>query len=162
MQPWSTQYARSLSLDQWPDEIHTRFVADFANRIDSLPLRDPIKGALAKFGIEPPEFCQVDWDIYTIAIQGEKTSLTFSGWFFATIPSWYQGGYGETAPEPVWEDIDGDQTILLAFDGILHINNAGTLESEVGTIYTDPDLMPTLSIRGGEREDSIYSFHNWD
>jgi hypothetical protein len=159
MQPWSTQYARSLSLDQWPDEIGTRFVKDFANRIDSLPFRDPIKSTLATFGIEG--LCWpvlVDWDIYTISFERpEITSLTFSAWFFATAPPW-SGGYGQQRPEPVLVDEDGEETLLFAFDGILHINDAGIISSDVITIYIDPDLMPVLHDRG---DDCIFSFHSF-
>ena len=66
MQPWSTQYARSLSVEQWVDEIGARFVKAIQQEVNSLPLREPIKSTLAKCGVEPESLspCLVDWDIY--------------------------------------------------------------------------------------------------
>jgi hypothetical protein len=84
-------FARSLSLDQWIDEIETRFLYDITNRIDSLPFREPLKSTLAKFGVESEDFsppCLVDWDIYTVSIRGEICSLPFTGWFFVHYPAW--------------------------------------------------------------------------
>jgi len=163
MQPWSTQYARSLSLSQWIDEIHTRFVQDIANRIDSLPLYDPtIKATLAKFGVTELSWpVLVDWDINSISFRGEMTLFIFSAYFFVETPTWYQLPYGETAPEPLLFDGE-NETIMIGFDGILHIDNSGTIQtSEVARVYTDLDMMPDLSVSGGEREDAIFSFHNF-
>ena len=163
MQPWSTQYARSLTLNQWPDEIGTRFVQDIANRIDSLPLYDPtIKATLAKFGVTELSWpVLVDWDINSISFRGEMTVFIFSAYFFVETPTWYQLPYGETAPEPLLFDGE-NETIMIGFDGILHIDNSGTIQtSEVARVYTDLDMMPDLSVSGGEREDAIFSFHNF-
>jgi hypothetical protein len=164
MTPWSTEYARSLSLNQWPDEIHHRFVAGFANRIDAMLLHDPtIKVELAKFGVEDLSWpMSADWDINTISFQGDDvTVFNFSAWFFVETASWYQLPYGEIAPEPLLEDEDGAQTIMIGLEGTLHIDDAGTIStSEVLRVYTDLEMMPDLSISGGEREDSIFSFHN--
>ena len=131
MQPWSTQYARSLSLSQWIDEIHTRFVQDIANRIDSLPLYDPtIEATLAKFGVMELSWpVLVDWDINSISFRGEMTVSIFSAYFFVETPSWYQLPYGEPEPEPLVVDEDGAQTILFAFDGILHIDDASIIST---------------------------------
>ena len=69
--------------------------------------------------------------------------------------------YGEPEPEPLVVDEDGAQSILFAFDGILHIDDAGVIStSEVLRVYTDLEMMPDLSISGGEREDALFSFHN--
>jgi hypothetical protein len=162
MQPWSYKHARSLTLEQWPLEIHNRFVQDFANRIDSLPLRDPIKSELAKFGVTEMSWpVMVDWDINSISFCDDEepsTLFDFSGYFFVETPTWYQLPYGETAPEPV----DGDETIMVGFDGVLHVDDAGVISrSEVLKVYTDLDMMPDLSISGGERDDAIFSFHNF-
>jgi len=163
MQPWSTQYARSLTLNQWPDEIGTRFVQDIANRIDSLPLYDPtIKATLAKFGVTELSWpVLVDWDINSISFRGEMTLFIFSAYFFVETPTWYQLPYGETAPEPLLFDGE-NETIMIGFDGILHIDDAGVIStSEVLRVYTDLEMMPDLSVSGGEREDAIFSFHNF-
>ena len=39
IQPWSTEYARSLSVAQWVDEIEARFVLAIEQQINSLPFR---------------------------------------------------------------------------------------------------------------------------
>jgi hypothetical protein len=54
---------------------------------------------------------------------------------------------------------DESKSILIAFDGILRIDNAGAVASEVVTVYTDPDLMPVLHKR--DDPDCIFSFHNF-
>jgi len=162
MQPWSTQYARSLSVEQWVDEIGARFVKAIQQEVNSLPLREPIKSTLAKCGVEPESLspCLVDWDIYNASVLGETASLTFTDWFFVITRPWHRPQDDEIAVEPVLVDDDESQTILIGFDGILHIDNAGALsESEVVTVYTDPDLMPVLHER--DDSDSIFSFHHF-
>src|SRR6516164_9319336 len=101
MKPWSTDYARSLSLDQWIDEILGRFIQDFANRIDSLPLHDPlIKATLAKFAVQTLDWpTMVDWDINSISFRGDCTLFLFSAYFFIETGDWYQLPYGEPEPE---------------------------------------------------------------
>jgi hypothetical protein len=52
---------------------------DIANRIDSLPFRDPIKSTLAKFGVEELSWpVQVDWDINSISFRDEDKSTVFA------------------------------------------------------------------------------------
>ena len=46
------EYARSLSLPQWLDEIEIRFFHAIKEQIDSLPFRAPIKETVAKCGVE--------------------------------------------------------------------------------------------------------------
>ena len=110
MQPWSTDYARSLSISQWIDEILARFVEDFRNRIDSLLLHDPIKSELAKFGVTELSWpTMVDWDINSISFRDEMTLLDFSAYFFVDVPNWYSLPSGESAPEQLLENEDGSQ-----------------------------------------------------
>jgi hypothetical protein len=165
MQPWNTNYARSLTPNQWPDEIGTRFVQDIANRIDSLPLYDPtIKATLAKFGVTELDWpTLVDWDINTISFRDEMTLLDFSAYFFIeTDEDWLRLPYGEPAPEPVLDSGDGAQTIMIGFDGVLWLDDAGVIsKSEVSRVCTDLDEMPDLSASGGERDAAIFSFHNF-
>jgi hypothetical protein len=161
MQPWSTQYARSLSLEQWRDEIGLRFVQDICNRIGSLPLYDPsIKATLAKFGVTELSWpVLVDWDVNTVSFRDEMTALAFAAYFFVETASWYQLPYGEPDPEPLLEEEDGSKTILIAFEGALYIDDSGTIQtSEVARVCTDLDMMPDLS---RERENSIFSLYNF-
>ena len=104
MQPWSTEYARSLSLDQWVDEIEARFVRVIEQEINSLPFRTPLKETVAKCGVESEGLspCLVDWDIYSISFSAEITSLTFTGWFFAVTRPWHRTQDDEIAVEPSW------------------------------------------------------------
>jgi hypothetical protein len=153
---------RSLSVAQWVDEIEIRFFHAIKEQIDSLPFRAPIKETVAKCGVEPDDFsppCVVDWDIYTVSIRGEMTSITFTGWFFATTRPWHQTEDDEITPEPVWVDIDESKSIMIAFDGILRIDNAGAVSSEVVAVYTDLDLMPILDTR--DDPDCIFGFTNF-
>src|SRR5262249_7521437 len=144
MEPWSTDYARSLSLDQWPDQIHARFVEDFANRIDSMPFRNPIKSELARFGVVELSWpVLVDWDINSISFRDDSTLFIFSGYFFVEVPSWYPLPSGESAPEPLSENDNGNPVILIGFDGTLSLDNSGVIStSEVSRVYTDLEMMP--------------------
>ena len=98
-------------------------------------------------------------DIYTVSIPGETSSLTFTAWIFATTRPWHRAQDDEISPEPVLVSSDESKTILLAFDGILRIDNAGALSSAVVAIYTDPDLMPVLHER--DDLDCIFGFTNF-
>ena len=97
-----------------------------------------------------------NWDIYTVSRFEQNSLLRFTAWFYASTSPWHQT---EIDPESIWfdEDLDGSKTFLLAFDGILRINDTGALSSEIVEIYTDPDLMPVLYDRG---DDFIFRFQD--
>jgi hypothetical protein len=158
MTTWSTEYARSLTKAQWCDEIKIRFFDAIRREIESSPFRESLRSVLEQLDVD----CQGEhaflwnWDIYTVSIFEENSLLRFTAWFYASTSSWHQA---EIDPESIWfdEDLDGTKTFLLAFDGILRINDTGALSSEIVEIYTDPDLMPVLYDRG---DDFIFRFQD--
>jgi hypothetical protein len=79
------------------------------------------------------------------------------------LPDFYAGGVrtqeDEIVVEPVWVYEDESKSILLKFDGILRIDNAGAISSEVVADYTDLDLMPILDTR--DDPDCIFGFTNF-
>jgi hypothetical protein len=97
-----------------------------------------------------------NWDIYTVSRFEQNSLLRFTAWFYARAFEWHQA---EIDPKSIWfdENLDGAETFLLAFDGILRINDTGALSSEIVEVYTDPDLMPVLFDRG---DDFIFGFQD--
>jgi hypothetical protein len=156
MEPWSIQYARSLSAAQWTEEIGTRFVQAIADHFNSLPLRDPIATELARYGAELDREAIVEWNLYSVSIRGELTEFTFVAWFFATVPPWSQPEYGLERPAPILVNEGGQEVWCFAFDGLLYIDNAGNITSDKSSgLSTDPDLLsPYLD------EDAIFGLHN--
>jgi hypothetical protein len=159
MTAWSIDYARSLTKDQWHDEIKRRFLDDITREIESSPFREPLRSVLEQLDVDfqgEHAFPVWNWDIYTVSTFEENSLLRFTAWFYAGTSPWHQA---EIDPESIWFDEyeDGSKTFLIAFDGILRIRNTGTLSSEIVEIYTDPDLMPVLYDRG---DDFIFGVQN--
>ena len=48
---WSTDYARSLTKDQWTDELRSRFMNDICREITSLAVRKPVCLALEQHSL---------------------------------------------------------------------------------------------------------------
>jgi hypothetical protein len=156
--PWSLSYARSLSKEQWEDEIRSRFFDAIRREIESGPFREPLRSFLEKLNVNfagkhPFLF---SWDIYSALVVEDKSQLKFTAWFYAITYPWDQS---EPDPESIWFMETGDdesKTFLIAFDGIIRIDQAGGVGSEISEIYTDPDLMPNFCDR--EDNDFIYGF----
>jgi hypothetical protein len=153
MKSWSTQYARSLSDEQWIDEIRTRFLDAINREIESLPFREPLRSTLEHFDVDLSDLFFTQWDIYTMSVSEQSSSLTFTAWFFADSPEWSAA----IDPSKIWfeefeeEFEDGTRTMLFAFDGVLQIDDAGALRSEILRIHTEPaDL--------SNRPDYIFGF----
>ena len=84
-------------------------------------------------GLSP---CLVDWDIYTVSILGETSSLPFTACFFATTRPWHRTQDDEIALEQVLVNRDESKTILLAFDGIVRIDKCrGSIERSGCSLY---------------------------
>jgi hypothetical protein len=117
---------------------------------------EPLRSFLEKLNVNfegEHLFPTFSWDIRTASAREDKSELTFTGWFFAATYPWDQS---EPDPESIWfmENDDESKTFLIAFDGIIRIDQAGGAESEVTRVFTDPELMPNLS----DRQDNDFIF----
>jgi hypothetical protein len=133
---WSTDYARSLTKDQWTDELYSRFMEDLCAEIDSWAVREPVRLALEKHSLDSLDGYQhSNWKIYDVSISGEISSLYVNAYFWISSPSWNAVGV-----EPLLAD-DTENWFALTVEGVLQIDNEGRLSSRVTDVSLDPDSM---------------------
>ena len=130
---WSTDHARSLTKDQWTDELSTRFMDDIRREITSLAVRKPVSLALEQHSLEPlGDNEHSNWKIYNVSISGEISSLSVTAYFWQVAPPWQDFGVGPFLP--------GDDVSITVW-AVLRIDNEGRLSSEVIDVSLDPDCL---------------------
>ena len=127
---WSTDYARSLTKDQWTGELERRFFDDIRREITSLAVRKPVCLALEQHSLEPLDHKEYSiWKIYNVSISGEISSLSVTAYFWQDAPPWEDIGVGPFLP--------GDD-VSITVRAVLRIDNEGRLSSEVIDVSLDP------------------------
>jgi hypothetical protein len=133
---WSTDYARSLTKDQWTGELERRFLNDICREINSLAARGPVCLALEQHSLEPlGDNVHSNWKIYNVSISGEISSLSVTAYFWQIAPPWQDIGV-----EPVLPGYD-ENTFSITVQAVLRIDNEGRLSSEVIDVSLDPDCL---------------------
>ena len=132
---WSTDYARSLTKDQWTGELDRRFFDDIRRELTSLAVREPVRLALQQHSLEPfGDNEHSNWKIYNVSISEEISSLFVTAYFW------------QIAPPPPWQDIavepilSGDD-VPITVQAVLRIDNEGRVSSEVIDVSLDPDSL---------------------
>ena len=96
---WSTDYARSLTKDQWTDELDNRFFDDIRREITSLAVREPVRLALERHSLEPlGDNEHSNWKIYNVSISGEISSFSVTAYFWQVAPPWQDIGVEPILP----------------------------------------------------------------
>jgi hypothetical protein len=133
---WSTAYARSLSKDQWSDELDSRFFDDICREIKSLAVREPVRLALEQHGLEPlGDDEHSNWKIYNVSISGEISSFSVIAYFWQDAPSWQDIGV-----EPILPGFD-ENSFSIIVQAVLSIDNEGRVSAEVIGVSLDPDCL---------------------
>ena len=119
---WSTDYARSLTKDQWTDELQRRFMNDIWREMNSLAVRKPVCLALDTKGLEPlGDDAHSNWKIYNVSVSGEISSLSVIAYFWQTAPEWQ-----DIEVEPFLPGY-GENMFSITVQAVLHIDNEGRL-----------------------------------
>jgi hypothetical protein len=130
---WSTDYARSLTKDQWTGELDRRFFDDIRREITSLAVREPVRLALQQHSLEPfGDNEHSNWKIYNVSISEEISSLFVTAYFWQIAPPWQDIGEESILP--------GDD-VPITVQAVLRIDNEGRLSSEVIDVSLDPDSL---------------------
>ena len=96
---WSTDYARSLTKDQWTGELDRRFFDDIRREITSLAVREPVRLALQQRSLEPfGDNEHSNWKIYNVSISGEISSFFVTAYFWQLAPPWQDIGVEPILP----------------------------------------------------------------
>ena len=133
---WSTDYARSLTKDQWTGELERRFFDDICREITSLAVRKPVCLALEQHSLEAlGDDEHSNWKIYNVSISGEISSLFVTAYFWQVAPSWQDIGV-----EPILPG-DDENTFSIIVQAVLSIDNEGRVSSEVIDVSLDPDCL---------------------
>jgi hypothetical protein len=133
---WSTDYARSLTKDQWTRELERRFFNDIRREITSLAVREPVRLALEQHSLEPlGDNEHSNWKIHNVSISGEISSFSVTAYFWQIAPPWQDIGV-----EPVLPGHD-ENTFSITVQAVLRIDNEGRLSSEVIDVSLDPDCL---------------------
>jgi hypothetical protein len=86
---WSTDHARSLTKNQWTDELSMRFMDDICREITSLAVREPVRLALEQHSLEAlGDNEHSNWKIYNVSISGEISSFFVTAYFWQVAPPW--------------------------------------------------------------------------
>jgi hypothetical protein len=130
---WSTDYARSLTKDQWTRELERRFFYDIRREITSLAVREPVRLALEQHSLEPlGDNEHSNWKIHNVSISGEISSFSVTAYFWQIAPPWQGIGVKPFLP--------GDD-VSITVQAVLRIDNEGRLSSEVIDVSLDPDCL---------------------
>ena len=130
---WSTDYARSLTKDQWTGELDRRFFDDIRREITSLAVREPVRLALERHSLEAlGDDEHSNWKIYNVSISGEISSFFVTAYFWQVAPPWQDIGVKPFLP--------GDDVYIIVW-AVLRIDNEGRLSSEVIDVSLDPDCL---------------------
>ena len=130
---WSTNYARSLTKDQWTGELDRRFFDDIRRELTSLAVREPVRLALQQHSLEPfGDNEHSNWKIYNVSISEEISSLFVTAYFWQIAPPWQDIGEESILP--------GDD-VPITVQAVLRIDNEGRLSSEVIDVSLDPDSL---------------------
>jgi len=130
---WSTDYARSLTKDQWTGELDRRFFDDIRREITSLAVREPVRLALQQHSLEPfGDNEHSNWKIYNVSISEEISSLFVTAYFWQIAPPWQDIGVESILP--------GDD-VPITVQAVLRIDNEGRVSSEVIDVSLDPDSL---------------------
>ena len=130
---WSTDYARSLTKDQWTGELDRRFFDDIRREITSLAVREPVRLALQQHSLEPfGDNEHSNWKIYNVSISEEISSLFVTAYFWQIAPPWQDIGEESILP--------GDD-VPITVQAVLRIDNEGRVSSEVIDVSLDPDSL---------------------
>jgi hypothetical protein len=133
---WSTDYARSLTKDQWTGELESRFFDDIRREITSLAVRESVRLALEQHSLEALAHNEhSNWKIYNVSISGEISSFFVTAYFWQVAPSWQDIGV-----EPISPDRD-ENTFSITVQAVLRIDNEGRLSSEVIDVSLDPESL---------------------
>ena len=86
---WSTDHARSLTKNQWTDELSMRFMDDICREITSLAVREPVRLALEQHSLEAlGDNEHSNWKIYNVSISGEISFFFVTAYFWQVAPPW--------------------------------------------------------------------------
>jgi hypothetical protein len=138
MNPWSSDYARSLTKDQWVGIIETRFL-EINREIESFALAEPMRSTLVRHSLEPfteNELCE--WNFHNVRVSGGISTLAVTAYFWQTA----YDPTGQIEVEPIWPDED-ERSYSITVQAVLHINNEGILSSEVVNVFRGPDALGT-------------------
>ena len=126
---WSTDYARSLTKDQWTGELDRRFFDDIRRELTSLAVREPVRLALQQHSLEPfGDNEHSNWKIYNVFISEEISSLFVTAYFWQIAPPWQD------------TILPGDD-VPITVQAVLRIDNEGRVSSEVIDVSLDPDSL---------------------
>jgi len=133
---WSTDYARSLTKDQWTGELDRRFFDDIRREITSLAVREPVRLVLQQHSLEAlGDNEHSNWKIYNVSISGEISSFFATASFWQIAPPWQDIGV-----EPISPGYD-ENTFSITVQAVLRIDNEGRVSSEVIDVSLDPDSL---------------------
>ena len=133
---WSTDHARSLTKNQWTDELSMRFMDDICREITSLAVREPVRLALEQHSLEAlGDNEHSNWKIHNVSISGEISSFFVTVYFWQVAPPWQDIGV-----EPISPGYD-ENTFSITVQAVLRIDNEGRVSSEVIDVSLDPDSL---------------------
>lgn len=136
---WSSDYARSLTQDQWYQELRERFF-DFINAaIESLPSREPVRGIVEQLSMQAP--FMTCWKVFPGFPDQERFTFPLRvSLLGGTKPN--ASAIGNTlGAVPINVDNDGEENYVFEVEAFLYIGHTGDLSTSVLCVNTATDQL---------------------
>ena len=67
---WNLDYARSLTLDQWTDELNNHFLQKIDREVRTFPFREPVRSIIETLSLENDEYA--NWYVHSVSFSADS------------------------------------------------------------------------------------------
>ena len=131
---WSNDYARSLTQEQWCEELQNRFSSSINAAVESLSTQEPVRGIVDQLSMQPP--LMTCWKVFPGHFDQERFTFPLRvSLLGGTKPN--ASAIGNTlGAVPIVVDNDGEETYVFEVEAFLHIGNTGDLSTSIRYVNT--------------------------
>ena len=138
---WNLDYARSLTLDQWTDELNNHFLQKIDREVRTFPFREPVRSIIETLSLENDEYA--NWYVHSVSFSADSCDFPTTALTFCS-PQLFTEGRGQFFDAVPVLDLDfwGEEMYVIVSQAVLHINDAGEITSEILDAWADVDCAP--------------------
>jgi hypothetical protein len=131
---WSSDYACSLTQEQWCEELQNRFFSSINAAVESLSTQEPVRGIVDQLSMQAP--LMTCWKVFPGHFDQERFTFPLRvSLLGGTKPN--ASAIGNTlGAVPIVVDNDGEETYVFEVEAFLHIGNTGDLSTSVRYVNT--------------------------
>jgi hypothetical protein len=131
---WSSDYACSLTQEQWCEELQNRFFSSINAAVESLSTQEPVRGIVDQLSMQAP--LMTCWKVFPGHFDQERFTFPLRvSLLGGTKPN--ASAIGNTlGAVPIVVDNDGEETYVFEVEAFLHIGNTGDLSTSIRYVNT--------------------------